>query len=104
MSISSAAVRTDLLGAQNQPWRMGSLVSAGYHQRYEPGVSLERLPRSRAVMSGHLKESGFTGKGTTLHSVVRPIPFSLPTQRASGPLPKMTACGCSSRIKLYHAA
>ena len=37
-----------------------------------PGVSLARLPRSLAVMSGQLKLSGAVGNGTTLHSVVRP--------------------------------
>src|ERR1035438_2241418 len=104
MSMSSAAVRTDLLGAQNQPWRMGSLVSAGYHQRYEPGTSLERPPRSLAPWSSHLLVSGGWGNGITLHSVVRPTPFSLPTQRTSGPLQAMTAFGCNLRIKSYHAA
>src|ERR1035437_8309734 len=104
MSISSAALRVGFLGAQNHPWRIGTWVSAGYHQRYEPAVSLERLPISWAVMSGHLKVSGDEDKGTTLHSVVRPILLSLPTQRASGPLPKIIACGCNCRIKSYHAA
>ena len=32
---------------------MVMFTSAGYHQRCEPGVSLARLPRSPARMSGH---------------------------------------------------
>ena len=33
---------------------MVTFTSAGYHQRYEPGVSLARLPKSQAVMSGQV--------------------------------------------------
>src|SRR5450631_1846801 len=104
MSIKSEAVRTRLFGVQNEQKRMGLLIWAGSHQRYEPGVSLERLPRSLAVMSGQRKVSGCWGNGITLHSVVRPTPLSLPTQRTSGPLHAITACGCSLRIMSYHAA
>src|ERR1022692_1067936 len=105
MSTNSDKLRGCFCGAQNQaPFaRMVTFTSAGYHQRYEPVVIRARLPRSRLVMSGHLKASGEVGKGTTLHSVVRPTPPSLPTHRASGPLPMMTAFGCRWRIKSYHA-
>src|ERR1017187_7268475 len=105
MSTNSDKLRGCFLGDQNHAplARMVTLTSAGYHQRGEPGTSLARLPRSRPVMSGHLKSSGDAGKGMTLHSVVRPTPPSLPTQRTSGPLPMMTAPGCKWRIKSYHA-
>jgi len=74
-------------------------TSAGYHQRWEPGVSLARLPRSVACMSGQVKLSGGSDRGMTLHSVVRPMPPSLPTQRVSGPLTEMTASGRRRRIR-----
>src|SRR5665213_3927601 len=97
MSTSSDTLRGCFCGAQNHAplARMVTLISGGNHQRYEPGRSLARLPRSRPPMSGQRKASGDVGRGTTLHSVVRPTPPSLPTQRTSGPLQEITAFGCS---------
>jgi len=44
-----------------------------------------------------------TCDGRTLHSVCRVWADSLPTQRTSGPIPKMTAPGWSCRINAYQA-
>src|ERR1035441_3662555 len=106
MSTNCVTVRGCLVLAQNHwlPPRIVVFTSAGYHQRCEPGVSLALLPRSPLVQSGQLNLSGDVGSGMTLHSVLRPTPLSLPTQRTSGPLPMMTALGWRLRIKSYHAA
>src|ERR1035437_10941560 len=100
MSTSGVTVLGGLFRPQNH-WlfcRIVVFTSAGNHQRYEPGLSFARLPRSPAVMSGQLNVSGELGSGITLHSVVRPTPPSLPTHTTSGPLPMMTALGCRLRI------
>src|ERR1039457_6973737 len=105
MSTNCVTVRGCLLRAQNHWlfWRMVVFTSAGYHHKCEPDFSFARLPRSPAVMSGQLNLSGDVGSGMTLHSVVRPTPPSLPTQRTSGPLPMMTALDRkSTRVSSSH--
>ena len=104
--ISSADFTTWFSSRKNQPWRIDVLVSAGYQCRKPPASTTFLIrpsePRSTSVMSGQCQSSGDPPMGMTDHSAGRVRPASLPHQRTSGPLPKITASGASLRIRSYH--
>ena len=54
--------------------------------------------RELLTQYGPIAEASEIFAGTTLHSVSRPYPDSVPTQRTSGPMMAMTAWGWSSRM------